>query len=194
MILHGTKFLETERLILRPLVIGDEIQMFQNYCNDERVTQFLTWKPHGKVENTLIYLNSCLDKKEQNPTHTFHWAIVSKENNQIIGTIEGAGLKEERHAISLGYVLSYDYWGKNIMPEAVQKILEYLFVEEGFERIYAVHDLNNPKSGRVMQKVGMQKEGVLRKYEKNKDGGLIDVVIYAITNDDYFNKINKKPE
>lgn len=58
-----------------------------------------------------------------------------------------------------------------------------MFFEAGFERIYAGHDINNPKSGRVMEKIGMKKEGIHRKAGRNNTG-IVDMVYYAILKED----------
>lgn len=174
----GTVTLETDRLILRKFQSGDEYSMFKNYCNDERVCEYLTWAPHKTVENTRIFLNGCCIDK-YNSGLIYKWAIVLKETNEVIGAIDVVDIKMEKLKVSLGYVLGYDYWGKGYMPEACKKVVDYLF-EEGFKRIEAWHHIDNPKSGRVMQKVGMTHEGTLKKFDMDKNGVLCDMEMYAI--------------
>ena len=88
----------------------------------------------------------------------------------------------EKLKLEIGYVLSDYYWGRGIMPEAGKVVISYLF-EEGFNRIQALHDEENPKSGRVMQKIGMEYEGTLKQYEKRSDGKFSNCKIYAIIKD-----------
>lgn len=72
------------------------------------------------------------------------------------------------------------------MPEAGRKIIEYLFLKAGFNRICATHDKNNPKSERVMQKIGKTYEGTLRSAGVNNQG-IIDLVWYSFLKNDYQN-------
>ena len=81
--------------------------------------------------------------------------------------------------MELGWVIGRAYWGNGYMPEAAMKVLEVLFDEVGANCVYAGHDVNNPKSGRVMQKIGMKFEGVLRQFGKNNQG-IVDVARYSI--------------
>lgn len=72
-----------------------------------------------------------------------------------------------------------NWWGREIMPEAGRAVIQHLFDEAGFNRIAAVHAAQNPKSGRAMQKMGMQYEGTLRQAGFcNK--GVIDAVWYSV--------------
>ena len=64
--------------------------------------------------------------------------------------------------MELGWVIGRKYWGKGYTPEAATKVLDILFDEVGANCVYAGHDVNNTKSGRVMQKIGMKYEGILR--------------------------------
>ena len=73
------------------------------------------------------------------------------------------------------------------MPEAAAAVLKFLFEEVGFNRIAADHDSNNPKSGRVMQKIGMTYEGTLRKAGFNNQG-IIDDVWYSILKEEWEKK------
>lgn len=63
-----------------------------------------------------------------------------------------------------GYVLAKKFWNQGLMTEAATPIVQALLTREEIYRIEAVHDLDNPASGRVMEKLGMQFEGVVRRY------------------------------
>ena len=177
----GTKTIETERLILRKFELKDAEQMFKNYCSRKKVTQFLTWEPHKTVEDTKNYLKNII-LPAYNEISTYRWAIVLKENNQVVGCIDVVNSSENKKRAELGWVLSDDYWGQGIMPEAAKEVVKYLF-DIGYIRIEAIHDVRNPKSGRVMKKINMEHEGVLRKYNPDWTGELQDCDMWAITKD-----------
>ena len=155
--------------------------MFNNYASHEIVTTFLTWQPHKTIEATKMYLSNIV-LPDYEKEYTYRWAIVFKETNNVIGCIDVVRKDLDRKRAELGYVLSDYYWGNGIMPEAGKAVIQYLF-EEGFVRIQAIHDIDNPKSGRVMQKIGMEYEGTLKKFEKCKDGSLRTCKMYAIVKD-----------
>ncbi len=138
--------LHTERLILRPFRDGDAKAMYQNWTFDERVAKFCRWFPHQSLAETEEFLQFCLTQKNS-------WAITLKETGEPIGSIDVVGVNDAG-VPEIGYVLSHDYWGKGIMTEAVLAVLRELFAN-GFERIEACHAVENPASGRVMQKCGM---------------------------------------
>lgn len=178
-----TKMIETERLILRKFEMSDANDMFENYCKFEEVARYVCWKAHEDVECTKKYLANVVLPEYRN-NFTYRWAIVLKEINQVIGCIDVVKKDMNAKSAEIGYVLGKNFWGQGIMPEAGKAVISYLF-EQGFVRIWAVHDIENPKSGRVMQKLGMQKEGTLRRYALRCDGHLSDCDIYSIIKEGY---------
>lgn len=172
-----SKWFETDRLILRKFKADDAEQIFNNYSSKDTVTKYLSWKTHKSVEDAKSFLNGFVLPAYENDD-TYRWAIVLKETNEVVGSIDVVRMDKPKKKVELGWVLDDTHWGKGIMPEAGKIVLDYL-VEEGFERIQAFHNIENGKSGRVMEKIGMQFEGVLRKFTTNNDGELIDVKMYA---------------
>lgn len=177
-----TKYFETERLILRKKELSDAKQMFDNYCSKDKVTEYLSWSTHKTISDTIEYLKNVVLPAYENNTG-YEWAVVLKETNEVIGSIAVPEFNENKKSASLGWVIDDRYWGQGLMPEAARVIRDYLF-SEGFVRIWAEHNVENPKSGRVMQKIGMQHEGTLRKFSYNNKGELVDVEIYAIIKSD----------
>ena len=172
----GTKRLETKRLILRRFSPDDAEDMYRNWASDPEVTRFLTWPCHASPETTRVLLEQW-DKRYEDG-RVFNWAIESKEVRQVIGSIAVGKINEEIGSVEIGYCLSRMYWGQGIMPETLIAVMGFLFNDVGINRISAYHDVRNPKSGRVMEKAGMQYEGTLRQAKKN-NLGICDVAVYA---------------
>ncbi len=177
----GTQRLETDRLILRPFVAEDAEDMYRNWTSDPEVTKFLTWPAHASVEIAIMLLNDWIPRYADGGY--FNWAIEWKENGRVIGNISVVRLREDIDEAEIGYCMSKDYWGRGIMPEALKAVMDYLFDTAGMNRVSACHDANNPKSGRVMEKVGMKLEGVLRQSGKNNQG-ICDAVWRAMIRSD----------
>jgi ribosomal-protein-alanine N-acetyltransferase len=176
---NKSKLFETERLILRRLELTDAEDMFNNYCGSDIVTEYLSWNTHGSIQDTKDYLEKVVMPNYEDGS-SYYWAIVLKETNQVIGSIEAFKIDESNKSIMLGWVLGEKFWGQGLMPEAARVVRDYLF-SEGFVRIWAYHNIENKKSGRVMQKIDMLHEGTLKKYSKDKNGNFIDCDVYAIT-------------
>ena len=138
--------LYTKRLVLRPFREGDAQAMYRNWTSDERVARYCRWYAHKDISETEQYLKFCLEAEHS-------WAITLKEKDEPVGCIDVVGINSVG-VPEIGYVLAYEYWGRGLMTEAVQAVLEELF-RCGFEKIGACHDVNNPASGKVMEKCGM---------------------------------------
>lgn len=173
----GTRILNTDRLILRRFTLGDAENMYKNWASDEEVTRFLTWPPHANVEVTKSLLTDWISRYEEDSY--YNWVIELKESGDVIGSISVVKLNENINGADIGYCMSRAHWGKGIMPEALKAVIHYLFCEVGLNRIAACHDVNNPKSGRVMDKAGMKLEGTLRRAGKN-NLGICDEVWHSI--------------
>lgn len=174
---QGTKRLETERLILRRFVIEDADEMYRNWASDDEVTKYLTWPTHADEGVTRWLLQTWISRYEEDDY--YNWGIERKADGELIGNISVVGYNEEKESAVVGWCMGKAWWGQGIMPEAAEAMIAYLFLEVGFNRVAARHDKNNPKSGKVMQKIGMQYEGTLRENGKNNQG-IVDEVCYSI--------------
>jgi RimJ/RimL family protein N-acetyltransferase len=182
----GTNTIITDRLILRRFELTDANNMFKNWANDSEVTKFLTWETHSDIEVTKGILEEWVD--EYMKPNVYHWAIELNEIREVIGGIAVFNLDEQNLSCELGYCMSKAYWGKGIMSETLEGVIDYLFSEIGLNRITAKHDTNNVASGKVMVKSGMKYEGTLKQaYIRNKKE-FCDMAIYAILKSEWINK------
>lgn len=183
----GTQPIKTERLLLRKFRVDDAQAMFDNWANDERVTRFLTWTPHGSPDFTRQLLDNWCAAYE-NPS-AYNWAIEFW--GKVIGNISVVRLSEKCEYAELGYCLGYDYWNKGIMTEAAKAVMDYLFSEVGLNRVGISHAVKNPGSGKVAQKCGLTYEGTKREYYKASNGEFLDLSDYGILRREW--ESNRKP-
>ena len=181
----GTVRLETERLVLRRFVLDDAENMYKNWGSQEEVTRYLTWSVHDSVDVTRAILRSWLEDYEREDCYA--WAMELKELGEVIGSISVVALHPGTESVELGYCMGRRWWGQELMPEAVRAVERFLFEEGGCLRIAAAHDRDNPKSGRVMEKAGMSREGTLRASGRN-NRGIVDMVWYSILRQEYEEK------
>lgn len=173
----GTQRIETQRLILRRFVIEDYEAMYTNWCCDPEVAKYLTWPAHPNADVTRSILEEWIPL--YNNGDYFNWVMELKETRTIVGNISVVKIREDIESALIGYCMSRSYWGQGLMPEALRAVMDYLFDVVGMNRVEACHDINNPKSGRVMDKAGMKYEGTLREAGRNNQG-IIDEVWYAL--------------
>ena len=141
--------METERLILRKLVMEDAEKMFENWTNDEEVTRFLTWLPHKSIEVTREILEDWIEDYEDPKTVRF--GIELKENHDLIGEIDIVKFVDGKPVI--GYASSRKYWGHGYMTEALGLLLEY-GRNHGVTIVFADTLCSNFKSQNVLDRNG----------------------------------------
>lgn len=173
--------LDTERLRIRKLTMHDASDIFA-YSQDPQVARHVLWDAHRSIGESRAYLRYMLRKYRMNEPAS--WGIEWKATGQIIGTIGFMWIQSDNAAAEVGYSLSRTFWGKGIMTEALKAVIDYGFCNLNLNRIEAIHEVDNPASGAVMRKSGMQFEGTLRQKLWNK-GKFVDVHMYAIVKDDY---------
>lgn len=168
--------ISTERLLLRPATTDDAETIFSLYATDAEVTRYLTWAPHRTVEDTRGFLSICEDAWKYGTS--FPYIIERAGDRQLLGMI----CAEPSHGFCLGYVLARPFWGHEYIAEAAAAIISHAFALDDVYRIWAVCDVRNTASARVMQKIGMQLEGTLRKFEKAPNLSPVprDVLCYSI--------------
>ena len=173
--------LETPRLILRRAEACDADAMFRNWASDPEVTKFLTWPTYKTVDTAHSILDTWVKSYEKDDFYL--WVIVPKELGQPIGSISVVNHRDDIAEAEIGYCIGKVWWHKGIMTEALTAVMDYLFDEVGMNRIEAKHDVNNPHSGGVMKKCGMQYEGTARQGDRNNQG-ICDLATYAILHSD----------
>ncbi len=177
----GTQTIETERLILRRFSKDDAQAMFNNWASDAEVTKFMTWPPYERVEDVAGYLGYV---ENLYANGELHWAIELKEIGEPVGAISVVKMNEAVKSLEIGYGIGRKWWHKGITSEAFAAVIKFLFENTDVNRIEAVHDTNNPNSGRVMLKCGLKYEGTLRQSGMNNQG-ICDSAIYSILREEY---------
>ncbi len=178
----GTQTIETPRLILRRARMEDAQPMFDHWASDPEVTKFLTWHTYETADTANIILEKWISEYEK--PNFYQWMIVLREIGQPIGSISAVRQNESVGSAEIGYCIGHRWWHKGIMSEALKAVMDFLFREVGMNRIEARHDPNNPHSGGVMRKCGMQYEGTARAADRNNQG-ICDAAHYAILRADW---------
>ena len=172
--------LETDDLVLRRPRLKDAKDVF-SYASDKEVARYVLWTPHRSIAETRSCLRELIHRARRG--YPSSWAVVHRGTGRVIGTIGFVWYSHENHSAEIGYSLSREYWNRGYATQAVRAVISRAFSDLPLNRIEAQHDLRNPASGKVLEKSGFRKEGILRSRIVNK-GEYIDVALYAILKED----------
>lgn len=166
--------LKTERLTLRPWRQSD-LEDFFEYASVDGVGQMAGWLPHASIEKSREILNIFIEGRK-----TFAIELDGK----AIGSLGIEKYDEEQlpelapyKCRELGFVLSKAYWGKGYMPEAVNRVILWLFDEVGLDAITCGYFKHNSQSARVQEKCGFRK---LREGTFNTRMGTVEETVMNI--------------
>jgi len=149
----------TVRLMLRPIAVADAGAIFDGYAQDAEVTRFLTWRPHRSRGDTEDYVARCIATP---PDVARTYMIVGAADGELRGAFELRRITPFR--LDLGYVLARTWWRQGLMTEALSEAVQWAMRQPSVFRIGAVCDVENVGSARVMEKAGLVREGVLRRW------------------------------
>jgi ribosomal-protein-alanine N-acetyltransferase len=157
---------ETTRLILRPIEAGDAGDIFTGYAQDPEVVRFLSWRPHRSLADTEAYIARCLAMPPQNART---YVLIGRADARLLGAF---GLRRPAsHRLECDYVLARPHWGRGLMSEALAAVVDWAMGQDEIWRLGAVCDVDNRASTRVMEKAGLQREGILRRWIVNPNLG-----------------------
>lgn len=145
--------LQTPHMTLRPWKESD-LEDFYAYASVDGVGQMAGWTPHKDREESRAILNSFIRNRK---------CFALEYQGKVIGSL---GIEEYDEAFypelaelrgrELGYVLSKEYWGRGLMPEAVKAVIAYLFETVGVDFLLVGHFDRNTQSRRVVEKCGFR--------------------------------------
>ncbi|MCH4210125.1 GNAT family N-acetyltransferase [Bifidobacterium sp.] len=185
--------LTTERLILRPWKVNDrdEAQALFRYASNPHVGPSGAWPVHTSIENSMEVIRDVLAAPE-------NYAVVLKETGEPIGSIGLIALSDRvcsgddkpSDAMELGYWIGEPYWGQGLVPEAAREVLRHGFQDLQLAAIWGTHNVDNHKSERVMDKLGLSWVRVAKHVRMPLLPGEVyrDEAIRRITCDEYFSR------
>ncbi|WYP27286.1 GNAT family protein [Alkalihalobacillus sp. FSL W8-0930] len=176
------KTLKSSRLTLRELSYSDW-ESIHAYAKRPEVSRYQVWNPQSEVDSQL-FLAERIRISLLEPRSQFAFAIIEKETNILIGSVELTIRDTQHQAAELSYIIHPNYWGSGYASEAVRLMLTFGFSQLNLNRIYAKCDPRNKGSERVMQKVEMVWEGRLREDLLLADGWR-DSLIYSLLARDF---------
>ncbi len=168
--------LETKRLTLRAVRAADADAIFAIRSNPD-VFRYCGAKPYEsreQAEHKIVELDNAFRAESG-----IRWGLVTKEDGRLIGSAGYWRMAREHFRSEIGYELAPDVWGKGYMVEALEAILRYGFAALRLHSVEADVEPSNAASVRVLEKLGFQREGLIRE-NFFFEGKFYDTLIYSL--------------
>ena len=171
--------LTTTRLLLRKPRAEDAPLIFTGYAQDPEVTRYLTFRPHVDLKDAQEAVERFLEGWRSGKSYC--WLIFRRDGEELIGAISA----REDQGINLGYLVARPYWRRGFMSEALGAVVEWAFGKPAIFRVWAVCDVDNEASARLLERTGFHQEGILRKWSVHPNVSYVprDCYCYAKTRD-----------
>ncbi|MEY2572510.1 MAG: [ribosomal protein S5]-alanine N-acetyltransferase [Verrucomicrobiota bacterium] len=169
----------TARLVLRKPRVEDAPLIFASYAQDPEVTRYLAFRPHRDLTDTRDAIERFL--KGWSSGKSYCWLIFRRDTEALVGAIAA----REDQGLNLGYVVARPHWRQGFMSEALTAITQWAFTQPAIFRVWAVCDLENVASARLLERNGFHQEGILRKWSVHPNLSDVprDCFCYAKTRD-----------
>ena len=150
--------LETARLILRPFKEAD-LAAFAAYRSDPEVARYQGWETPYTLEQAAAFLREMQSTRPGTPGAWYQLAIERKSTPGLIGDCAFHILAHDPRQAEIGFSLASAFQGQGYAAEAVHRLLDYLFTGLELHRVTATCDAENHASARLLERVGMRREG-----------------------------------
>ena len=174
--------IRTARLVLRDFT-PEDASAVHRYGSDPEVVRHLPWGPNT-WRDTQDFLRRKVGNQCADPRRAFDLAVTLASGGELIGAGGVRITSPQFRTAIMGYAYRRDAWGMGYATEAAQALVAFGFGKLGMHRIYAFCDTDNLASARVLEKTGMQREGVLRQHVLVR-GRWRDSCLYAILEDEW---------
>jgi len=141
----------SERLFFRAMRKSDYRDMYE-YAKQNRVTEYLLWRPHPDEDYTYDYLEYVESRYKIGDF--YDWALVLRDSGKMIGTCGFNYFDKINNSAEIGYVLNPAYWNQGIATEAVKTVIRFGFVELDLNRIEARHMIGTCRAAGVWENGG----------------------------------------
>jgi ribosomal-protein-alanine N-acetyltransferase len=170
--------LTTDRLILRKITLEDAPELFF-MRTDDRIMKYIERPRPKDINDTIVFINSINEKEKNNDLVT--WGIALKHDPKLIGTICYLNIEKENYRSEIGYALHPDHWGKGVMHEVLEVVINYGFNVMKLHSIGANINPENIGSQKLLEKNGFVREAY---FKENFfwQGEFLDSAVYSLLN------------
>jgi len=156
------------------------------YRSNAEVNQYQGWIPKT-ISDVHDFITNKVAPEINQPGTWFQFAIIKKDDNELIGDIGVHFLDSDDLQVELGCTLNQRYQGKGYATEALKSIINYLFDELGKRRIVVSIDARNQSSIRLIERLGFHKKGLIKE-SSEQNSEWTDDLVYAMLKDEWLSK------
>jgi RimJ/RimL family protein N-acetyltransferase len=158
----------------------DDTDDMYEYAKRADVTLYLTWSPHAEKAYTFQYLKYLQTRYRAGDF--YDWAICDKESGKMMGYI--LFKRQDEGVYEMGWIYNRQFWRQGLTFESCKAVIDYAFTELKAHKIFA-EAIDAVKSVGLMQKLGMQLEGIQRSQTRDNHGNWADLYFYGLLEDDW---------
>jgi len=148
-------------------------------CNNYNIYKSTLTLPYPyPIESALAWIPTHEENFKNDKSYEF--AVTDNLTGELFGAIALSNNQKHKNG-EIAYWIGEEYWGNGYATEALKAVIDFAFSEKGYHKVWGRFFATNPSSGKVMQKVGMVKEGVLAEHVI-KEGKYEDLIFYGIVN------------
>ncbi|WP_432542639.1 GNAT family N-acetyltransferase [Kineococcus sp. SYSU DK002] len=152
--------LTTERLLLRAFTPGD-VEAVHAYAGDPEVCRYTDWGPNTPAQSRAFVEEVHAASAVEHPD-PLTWAVTAA--GEVVGACSVTVTSAEHRRGAMGYVLARAHWGRGYATEAAAAVLRFAHEDLGLQRVEATCRPGNVASQRVLRRIGMQQEGLMRSH------------------------------
>ncbi len=157
--MHGQPILATRELTLRPYA-PEDVESLVRLCSPREIAATTALIPHPYTEeharSFISHMQGGWDRGDG-----FVYALTRTIDGELVGSM-GLKVEQAHQRAEVGYTVAVPCWGRGYATQALEAVLALAFGELAMRRVYAYYFVENPASGRVLEKCGLLREGVLR--------------------------------
>jgi RimJ/RimL family protein N-acetyltransferase len=159
-----------------------DVTAVHEWATDPEVCRYMPWGPNT-LEQTEALLRQAVTGQAEHPRRTFEFGFEERTTGRLVGG-GGTRIQSTEHGVTdIGYTLHRGLWGQGYATEAGRALVEFALDTLGMHRVWATCHVDNLRSARVLEKLGMQREGRLRENVR-KNGVWRDSWLYALIKGD----------
>lgn len=162
-------------VVLRRATPADAPDLYA-FARDPQVVRFMDWLMPTALQDSAQHLQEAVERWDAGLE--FQWVILERSSGACVGTLACRPLG---HAADFGYFLGSQHWGRGWALQAAAAVLAWCEAQPQIIRVWASADVENLRSRRLLERLGLQLEGILRKatVRPNMGGPPRDTAIYG---------------
>ncbi|MGI6717306.1 MAG: GNAT family N-acetyltransferase [Eubacteriales bacterium] len=175
--------IEYDNILLREITEAD-LNDLAECITDVEIYKYWGDNRSTLEKNVISYYKRFLQRTPNEKRNCFHWGIILKDENKLIGQIFINKIENNRMS-HIGYRISRKYWNNGYVTKAIKAVVDFCFKKTELKRLYTSVDIRNIASWKALEKCGFTREGFIRQGKFGRK--YCDYYLYGLIKSDYKN-------